>query len=273
MVVFPNCKINLGLHIVAKRPDGYHDLETIFYPLSLLDALEALPVNQAAEASIRFSQSGLAIAGDPLQNLCVRAWHLLKNDFPDLPGMQMHLHKRIPMGAGLGGGSSDGAFALRLISQLAHLPVNEEALARYALELGSDCPFFLYNKPAFARGRGELLEPVNLDLSAYRILLIHPGIHISTALAFSGVNPQKPLFSLKELPAVPLTDWKKILHNDFLQTVGRHAPLIPQLIHELYESGAIYANMSGSGSCVFGIFRELPDPLPAFPQEYRIYFC
>ncbi|HVZ26225.1 MAG TPA: 4-(cytidine 5'-diphospho)-2-C-methyl-D-erythritol kinase [Sediminibacterium sp.] len=273
MVVFPNCKINLGLHILGKRPDGYHDLETVFYPVGLQDALEAIlakPTTQT-EKNISFSQTGLPIAGDDSQNLCVRAWRLLKKDFPDLPGMHLHLHKAIPMGSGLGGGSADGAFALQLISRLANLPISREKLAAYALQLGSDCPFFLLNQPAYASGRGEILEPIAIDLSAYRILLIHPGIHISTALAFSGIRPRKPVCTLRDLPDLAISEWKQAVQNDFTEAIGRHFPPITALINDLYQAGALYANMSGSGSCVFGIFSELPASLPVFPREYRVY--
>jgi len=191
MVVFPNCKINLGLRIIRKRNDGYHDLETVFYPIPLTDALEVIRVS-GADTDIAFQSSGLPISGDSTNNLCVKAYQLLKKDFPQLGSVQMHLHKVIPMGAGLGGGSSDGAFALQLINDLFHLQLSKEQLIGYALQLGSDCPFFILNQPCFASGRGEKMEPVALDLSGYHFAIVNPGIHVNTGWAFSQLQLDKP---------------------------------------------------------------------------------
>ena len=188
MVSFPNCKINLGLNIVNKRNDGYHDFETVFFPIHLKDALEIIE-----KEKFEFSTSGLPIEGEPEKNLCIKAYQLLKKDFPQLPAVQMHLHKAIPMGAGLGGGSADGAFTLKLLNKKFDLSLSEKQLINYSLQLGSDCPFFILNKPCFATGRGEILEQIDLDLSEYKILIVHPAIHISTAWAFSTIKPLKPV--------------------------------------------------------------------------------
>lgn len=252
MIVFPHCKINLGLHITRKRSDGYHDLETIFYPLALRDALEA--VRNGSDGNIHFNSTGLPIQGNPSGNLCVSAYELLKKDFPGLPGVDMHLHKTIPMGAGLGGGSADGAFALLLLNRLFQLKLSEARLAAYALQLGSDCPFFIYGKPCFGTGRGEILEPVALDLSAYAFVIVAPGIHVSTAEAFAGIRPQEPSVSLKEIISLPPTQWKEQLVNDFEAPIMLKHPVIGEIKTELYKAGAVYASMTGSGSCLYGLF-------------------
>ncbi len=259
MVVFPNCKINLGLNIVRKREDGYHDLETIFYPVPLCDALE---INRSEENhnKLIFNNSGISVPGDISQNLCVKAYHILKKDFPQLPdGLEMHLHKTIPMGAGLGGGSSNGAFALMLLNKKFQLNIPEAQLIDYALQLGSDCPFFIVNKPCFATGRGEKMEPVSLSLSGYKLLLINPGIHISTKEAFAGIKPAPPKLSPSEAIQQPIESWKQHLLNDFETTVFPQHPAIGLLKDQLYSQGALYAAMTGTGSTVFGIF----------PKEYK----
>ena len=267
MVVFPNCKINLGLQITAKRPDGYHDLETVFYPLPLYDALELIT---AGEAGIRFSSSGKAIAGTPDQNLCVKAWHLLKKDFPQLSGVHMHLQKNIPMGAGLGGGSADGAFALQLLNNKYQLGLSPGQLMQYALQLGSDCPFFIYNQPAFATGRGELRQPVPLSLAGYHIVIINPGIHVATGWAFSQIIPQRPLRPVQELISLPLAEWKTQLVNVFEAPVLRAWPELAGIKSQLYKAGAHYAAMSGSGSTFFGIFSGNTDITMEIPEHYLV---
>jgi len=249
MIQFPNCKINLGLSILAKRADGYHELETVFYPIAVSDALEILPAD-----SLTMTQSGIAVPGDPAQNLCLKAYHLLKKDFPQLPAVQMHLHKNIPMGAGLGGGSSDGTAALVILNQQFSLGLNESQLINYASQLGSDCPFFVYNKACHATGRGEILTPIALDLSNYQFLLIHPGLHIATKWAFQQLNPHTKSESIQSIIEKPITDWKKYLINDFEAPVFKAEPTLSVIKDQLYQLGAIYASMSGSGSSLFGIF-------------------
>jgi len=268
VVLFPNCKINLGLNIIRKREDGYHDLETVFYPIALKDALEAI---RTGEQGIRFSSSGLAVAGNPDDNLCVKAYRLLQQDFPEIGGIEMHLHKQIPMGAGLGGGSADGAFALVLLNRLFALQLGEEQLIRYALQLGSDCPFFILNRPCFATGRGEKLQPVTLDLSAYRFLLINPGIHVSTAQAFAGIQPQSPAKSISEIMQLPISQWKELLVNDFEKNVANFYPEIAAIKEELYAQGALYASMTGSGSTVYGLFEKDANPTIQRQPGWTVY--
>jgi len=249
MVIFPNCKINLGLHITGKRPDGFHELETVFYPVLLKDILELVTTTD-----LQFDSTGLPIPGNPDNNLCLKAYHLLKQDFPELPPVHMHLHKIIPMGAGLGGGSADGAFALRLLNDKYFLGLSPTQLMKYALQLGSDCPFFILNQPCYATGRGEHLNPIKLDLSGYRFVIVHPGIHINTKWAFEQIQPGLPPRSIKEIIQLPIQEWKYHLSNDFESPIKQQYPQIESIKLALYKDGAIYASMSGSGSAVFGIY-------------------
>ncbi len=274
MVVFPNCKINLGLQILDQRPDGYHNLETVFYPVPLKDALEAIrnPDPHPTEALL-FSQSGLPVSGDAAANLCVKAWHLLKKDFPDLPPLRLHLHKLIPMGAGLGGGSADGAFTLNLLNQLFGLQLSAEQRIGYALQLGSDCPFFILNRPCFARGRGELLDPLPLSLRGWHLVLVNPGIHISTAWAFTALKQSRTAgrsLQLREAILQPPDQWRGLIRNDFEPLVLQAHPELNHLLNSLYDAGAVYAAMSGSGSTFFGLFRTAPDRLPGFPPHWML---
>lgn len=265
MVTFPNCKINLGLNIVNKRDDGYHDIETVFFPIPLNDALEVIE-----KETFEFSTSGSAIEGETEKNLCIKAYHLLKKDLPDLPLVQMHLHKAIPMGAGLGGGSADGAFTLKLLNKKFDLHLSEKQLINYSLQLGSDCPFFISNKPCFATGRGEKLEPIELDLSGYKIVIIHPVIHISTARAFERINPLKPVKSIKQIIQQPISTWKDELINDFEKPVFAKYPEIKKIKDVLYNAGSIYSSMSGSGSAVYGIFKKENPISLSFPGNYFV---
>ena len=266
MIQFPNCKINLGLSILAKRADGYHELETVFYPIAVSDALEILPA-----ANLTMTQSGIAVPGDPAQNLCLKAYHLLKKDFPTLPAVQMHLHKNIPMGAGLGGGSSDGTAALIILNEQFTLGLNDQQLIAYASQLGSDCPFFVYNKACHATGRGEVLTPIHLDLSNYQFLLVHPGVHIATAWAFQQLNPHTKSESIKAIIEKPITDWKNSLINDFEAPVFKAEPKLLVIKDQLYQLGAIYASMSGSGSSLFGIFpKDHFNQAPSIEHAMRI---
>ena len=269
MVTFPNCKINLGLNIIAKRPDGYHDLETVFYPLAITDVLEIVQLPDQTE-TIAFTATGLTIEGDASTNLCVKAFHLLKQDFPDLPAINMHLHKHIPMGAGLGGGSADGAFALKMLNDKFQLKLSSDQLISYSLQLGSDCPFFIINQPCFAEGRGERLTPVSLDLSDYRFIIIYPSIHISTGQAFSKLHPKQPVKSIKDIIIQPVETWKAELVNDFEEVVFASHPAIKAIKENLYTHGAVYASMTGSGSTVFGIFKKEQDLMP-IQQQYSNY--
>ncbi len=271
MIVFPNCKINLGLHILRKRPDGYHDLETVFYPLPLKDILEIIPLDPHARSStLPFSSSGLPVGGQQQSNLCVKAYRLLKKEFPRLPHIRMHLHKVIPSGAGLGGGSADAAFTLQVLNRMFDLKITTEKLLAYAMELGSDCPFFILNKPCYAKGRGEILEPIRLDLSAWTIVIVNPGIHIDTGQAFSRIQPGDSELSLQEIITLPVEEWKLRLQNDFEKLIFPHYPGIVDIKDHLYSRGAVYASMSGSGSTVFGIFHPGETPALDFPQHYFV---
>jgi 4-diphosphocytidyl-2-C-methyl-D-erythritol kinase len=249
MVFFPNCKINLGLKILRQRKDGFHELETIFYPLPLRDVLEAV-----RSPDLQFTTTGRPIPGDPEGNLTMRAFGLLKKDFPQLPNVHIYLHKQIPIGGGLGGGSADGAFMLQLLNREFQLGLDDARLSAYAGRLGSDCPFFLINQPCLGQGRGERLEPLSLDLSRYTFLLVHPDIHISTAEAFSRCRPDDGGPSLRTVIDRPLTCWRDELVNDFEVPVFGQYPVLGQIKEQLYASGAIYASLTGSGSSLFGIF-------------------
>ena len=266
MIRFPNCKVNLGLHILGKRADGYHDLETVFYPVSICDALEILPLPDDSDKP-RFTLSGLPVSGDASNNLCMKAWQLLKQDFPQLPAVNIHLHKAIPMGAGLGGGSADGAFMLMMLNEKFNLGIPDESLAQYALELGSDCPFFIHNKPCFAAGRGEKTEPVNVNLSGFYFYIINPNIHINTGEAFSQLQYQNHTESLQNIIRQPIETWRDILRNDFEEGIVKQHSVIGDLVQQLYHHEAVYAAMSGSGSTVFGIFKNKPETL-LLPDNY-----
>jgi len=272
MIVFPTCKINLGLRVPSKRQDGYHHIETIFYPIQLTDALEAIRQHDILRQPVSFSFSGLPISGKEEDNLCIKAYYLLKEKFPELPPIQAHLHKVIPMGAGLGGGSSDGAFMLRLLNQLFSLQLSDESLKEYALKLGSDCPFFIHNSPCYAEGRGEQLEPLSLSLKDYQIALVYPALHVSTAMAFRELNrtslPIEYSNSLKDIIRLPIEEWKDVLVNEFEIPVMKRFPEIAEIKSTLYDAGALYASMTGSGSTVFALFDKSTTFEPDFPESY-----
>ncbi len=272
MVSFPNCKINLGLNVTKKRTDGYHSIETLFYPVAWEDALEIIRSdNTESKSAVSFTSSGIPVAGDPSDNLCVKAYQLLKKDFPQLPAVNIHLHKVIPMGAGLGGGSADGSFTLKMLAQIFSLEIAEETLVNYALSLGSDCPFFLLNKPVFAEGRGEKMTLIPFDLSSYDIVIIHPGIHVPTAEAFRSIVPKEPERSIKEIITLPITEWNGLLVNDFTPSVFAKYPAIAMIQDTLYQYGALYASLSGSGSAVYGIFEKKGKRSFSFPKNYVVY--
>jgi 4-diphosphocytidyl-2-C-methyl-D-erythritol kinase len=259
MISFPNAKINIGLHVTEKRPDGFHNLETVFYPVAWTDVLEFVVANQ-----FEFTTSGIPISGDPEANLVIKAYRLLQNDF-ELPVLKIHLHKNIPFGAGLGGGSSDAAFMLRMLNKTFNLNISEDKLIGYAARLGSDCPFFMMNKLVYATGRGEVMNIINMTINGLFILLVKPPLEVSTAKAFQFVLPKKSEVSLPELLSRPVQEWKRKIFNQFESSVFQSYPEIERVKDKLYESGAIYASMSGSGSCVFGIFNQ-------FPANYKTLF-
>ncbi|MDE1192747.1 MAG: 4-(cytidine 5'-diphospho)-2-C-methyl-D-erythritol kinase [Arachidicoccus sp.] len=254
MVVFPNAKINIGLFITNKRDDGFHDLETVFYPIPFCDALEVMP-NKKNE--FNFTCSGLPVENTS-ENLCIKAYKLIRNDYPFIPELQMWLHKAIPTGAGLGGGSADASFTLKLLNEEFQLNISEEKLLQYALSLGSDCPFFIQNKACIAKGRGEIMEPVNVDLRNYYIIVVHPGIHINTGWAFKQLQPKPVGFSLKKIAEEKIETWRDFVRNDFEKPVFELYPEIKKIKEELYKKGALFASMTGSGSSVYGLFSEDP---------------
>jgi len=273
MIVFPNCKINLGLRITGKRADGYHNIETIFYPVPLHDALEIIPYSDTEHTvGAVFTQTGKLIDGDEKDNLCIKAYHLLKKDFPQLPSAKIHLHKAIPMGAGLGGGSADAAFTLELLNDKFSLHLSTDQLLSYALLLGSDCPFFILNKPCFASGRGEIMKPLPVALAGYYLLLVNPGVHVNTSWAFSQLKiaNKKTLTSLQSIITAPIPFWKKELVNDFEEPVFQQYPAIAFIKEKLYKQGALFTSMSGSGSTVYGLFDKKPDYDFHFPENYLL---
>lgn len=265
MIVFPNCKINLGLQVLRKRDDGYHDISSIFYPVPLRDALEIISRPELPEPVLY--NYGLTVNGSPDDNLCIKAWKLIKQDFPELPAVEIHLQKHIPMGAGLGGGSADGSFMLQLLSQRFKLGLSDQQLLSYALQLGSDCPFFIVNKPCIGTGRGEKLQPVDLSLAGFQLILVFPGIHINTGWAFSALHLQEKHNDLADCLTHPVQEWKTYLRNDFEVPVFAKHPELAGIRDQLYAAGAAFAAMSGSGSTLFGLFAPgtLPEPglLPA----------
>ena len=253
MITFPNAKINLGLNIVEKRPDGYHNLETIFYPIPLQDALEITPW-EGGERKYKLAQSGIQIAGDDEHNLVVKAYKLLDN-LHNLPPIEINLLKHIHSGAGLGGGSADAAFMLCMLNQHFQLNIPNEQLEVYAAQLGADCAFFVENKPTFAEGIGNIFSPIELSLKGYKLLLVKPDIFVSTRDAFAQIKPKRPTISLKEVAKMPIEAWKTYMVNDFEESVFPQFPAIADIKAKLYDMGAIYASMSGSGSSVFALFK------------------
>jgi len=291
MIVFPNAKINLGLHVVRKRNDGYHDIETAFYPVPIYDILEVVvtgsdnaigvdksfaPEIQPSTTSlvlksgieVEWSSSGLVVDGTPDRNLCLQACELYDLKF-GLPGnLAVHLHKIIPMGAGLGGGSADAAFMLKTLNDFSGLRADNEALLKMAATLGSDCSFFIKNTPVLATGRGELLGPCGITLSGYQIVIVKPAIHLNTKTAFEGIRPVQPAISISQIMSAPVESWKNILKNDFEPVMFTKYPEIARIKQVFYDNGAAYASMTGSGSAVYGLFKgTLPDP-GLFPGSF-----
>lgn len=260
MITFPNAKINLGLNITEKRPDGYHNLETIFYPIPLEDALEACP-RKEGPGCYSLSQSGLSIEGDAENNLVVKAYKLLDETY-HLPPVDIYLHKHIPSGAGLGGGSADAAFMLKLLNRMYRLNLTDDQLEAYAARLGADCAFFVRNQPTYAEGIGNIFSPVELSLAGWQLLLVKPNIFVSTRDAFARIRPRHPERNLRDLINQPVESWKDYMINDFEKSVFPQFPAIGDIKTELYRLGAVYASMSGSGSSVYGLFAPdvvLPD--------------
>jgi 4-diphosphocytidyl-2-C-methyl-D-erythritol kinase len=262
MICFPNCKINIGLFITEKRNEGYHNLETIFYPLPLYDILEITEGEKN-----EFTTSGLVIQGSRESNLCIKAYDSLRGKYK-LPPVKIHLHKAIPTGAGLGGGSSDAAFMLKLLNDNFSLNIEKEELLYTASKLGSDCAFFIENKPVFAKNKGEYFENISLDLKNYFLVLVKPDVHISTPEAYSLINPRKAPYSLKNIDITQISEWKNFITNNFEEPLFQKFPEIKNIKEKLYNAGAIYASMSGSGSAVYGIFNEVVDLSELFPGNF-----
>jgi 4-diphosphocytidyl-2-C-methyl-D-erythritol kinase len=265
MLVFPGCKINLGLNVIEKRTDGFHNIETVFYPINWKDALEVIPSKTVQ--NIEISTSGLPIKiGQKEENILYKAWSLMAKAHK-IPLLEVYLHKSLPMGAGLGGGSSDAASFLKILDQKFDLKVPKSELLEMARSLGADCAFFIENAPVFASQKGDVFEKIELDLSAYHILIVYPAINSNTKEAYEGVNPTKPLRNVKDIVLnEPIENWKSSLINDFEKSIFKKYPEVEALKRKLYDSGAIYASMSGSGSACFGIFKEKPNL--SFPENY-----
>lgn len=265
MIIHPRAKINLGLNIVEKRPDGYHNLETVFYPINIHDTLEVEPSDQ-----LNLHLSGVALEGDPNQNLVVRAWQLFKKDY-DIPPVSIRLNKAIPSQAGLGGGSSDGAFMLRLLNKMFQLEISDDELRMKAASLGADCPFFITDTPAYAEGIGEILSPISLDLSQYHLLIIKPPVAVSTREAFANITPQQTEVKCRDIVKQDIRTWREQLTNDFEDSIFPQYPRLKEIKQQLYQQGALYAAMSGSGSSLFGFFEEKPVVIDAWKDCF--YFC
>ena len=271
MINFPIAKINLGLNVVEKRPDGYHNLQTVFYPVPLKDALEVQVMDEAfpSEYDCDLKVTNITIEGDEQRNLVVRAYQLLKQDFPTLPRIHTHLWKGIPTQAGMGGGSSDCAYMLLLLNQQFHLGLTDEQLMQYAAKLGADCAFFILSRPCYAEGIGEKLQPIDLSLSGYYIAVVRPDIPVPTKEAFSRIHPHYPAQNCRKTIMQPIETWRDALINDFEESVFALHPEIGDIKQRLYDMGATYAAMSGSGSALFGLFKKQPDSLSqAFPNMF-----
>lgn len=255
MIAYPNAKVNLGLSILAKRADGYHDIESVFLPVNWRDILEVVEDKEGAQGKVTFTATGITVPNDGKANLCERAYQLLHSRH-GLPAVRMHLHKLVPIGAGMGGGSSDAAFTLQLLNKLYSLEEDDTALEQMAAQLGSDCPFFIRNSPHLVSGRGEVMQPINLNLSGFHLLIVYPKIHIGTTEAYAGVVPKRPPIAIKEIIEQPLKQWKALLHNDFEDSLFPKYPSLKELKAMMYAQGAAYTSMTGSGSAVYGIFHR-----------------
>ncbi|MDR1581751.1 MAG: 4-(cytidine 5'-diphospho)-2-C-methyl-D-erythritol kinase [Prevotellaceae bacterium] len=267
MISFPCSKINLGLNVISKRDDGYHNIETVFFPVhGLTDVLEIVESDKFS-----FTQTGINVDSTTENNLCVKAYRILEKDC-NLPPVAIYLHKVIPPGAGLGGGSSDAAFTLTVLNKMFELDMSHEQLKFYATVLGSDCAFFIDNVPSKASGRGELLEPVKINISGLYLLIVKPDIHVSTKEAYTNITPRTPDLSVTDIIKLPVEQWRGKLHNDFEKSIFPLHPAIAEIKEKMYEHGALYSSMSGSGASVFGLFSESNTQVTQFKQIYTNYF-
>jgi len=265
MILYPPAKINLGLHVLYKRSDGFHEIESVMYPLPFYDVLEILPVQKNS-----FQQSGIIFADTNEKNLCEKALDLIQSKYKT-PPVSIHLRKQIPVGAGLGGGSADAAYVILALNQLFSLGLSNLEMEELASTLGSDCPFFIQNKVRLVSGRGEILSEVTCDLSDYYLVLLNPKIHISTKEAYSKVLPKENELNIASILQENISSWQSTLKNDFESPICNQYPLIQECIDQLKIAGANYAAMSGSGSTVFGIFPSSDCNLPSFLSEYIIF--
>ena len=276
MITFPIAKINLGLNVVEKRPDGYHNLETVFYPVGIKDALEVYEMDKdfPSDADCDLKVTNIHIEGDEQRNLVCRAYQLLKQDFPTLPRVHAHLYKGIPTQAGMGGGSSDCGFMITLLDEMFHLGLTEQQMIDYAARLGADCAFFIFNKPCYAEGIGEKLQPIGLSLKGWYLAVVRPAIPVSTKEAFSLITPQYPPQNCRDIVMQPVETWRDALTNDFEKSVFTLHPEIGAIKDRLYDMGAVYAAMTGSGSSLYGLFRQ-PVSLDEFNAEgtFKTMIC
>lgn len=271
MIIYPNAKINLGLNVVSRRSDGYHNLETIFYPIPLTDRLEVVTAPHEITESYTLLTTGLQVDGTPSDNLIIKALQLLKADY-DLPSLNINLHKQIPTEAGLGGGSANCAFMIRLLNTQYHLHMTDEQMEAYAARLGADCAFFIRNRPVLATGIGNVFHPTALSLQGYHLLLIKPDIRVSTRVAFGNLTPRQPEVRLADIVNMPIEQWAQYMTNDFEQSVFKQYPAIKTIKEQLYECGAVYASMSGSGSSVYGLFTQpVSSPTQIFGTHPLVY--
>ena len=271
MITFPIAKINLGLNVVERRPDGYHNLETVFYPVPIKDALEVQLMDEQFPSAFDcdLKVTNIPVDGDEQRNLVVRAYQLLKQDFPEqLKRVHAHLYKAIPTQAGMGGGSSDCAAMILLLNRLFGLGLSSEQMIDYAARLGADCPFFILNRPVYAEGIGERMVPIGLDLGGWHLAVVRPDIPVSTKEAFSLIHPTRPSRNCRDIVAQPVESWREQLTNDFEKSVFALHPEIGHVKSQLYEMGAVYAAMSGSGSSLFGLFRQPVELAEAFPGMF-----
>jgi len=270
MLVFPNAKLNLGLYVTERRPDGFHRLESVFLPLPWTDVLELVPARAGQATSITLS--GRPIPGDPATNLCLKAYELLQADYPALPAAQLYLHKIVPIGAGLGGGSADAAFALKAANEFFGLDLSVETLEGYARRLGSDCAFFIRNQPVLAVERGDVFEEIQLSLAKLPCVVVYPNLHISTAEAYARIVPKPPAHALREALAQPLETWRATVSNDFETALMPAFPVLAHIKQQLYAAGAAYASLSGSGSAVYGLWASGQEPAPTrWPAEFTVW--
>ncbi|GAB1415092.1 4-(cytidine 5'-diphospho)-2-C-methyl-D-erythritol kinase [Paludibacter sp.] len=269
MQLFPNAKINIGLNVTEKRNDGYHNLETVFFPIGLRDALYVEKSDRLNNQKTDFTlqEFGIEVTNNPERNLVIKALQLLKEDF-DMDAVDIHLRKNIPLGAGLGGGSSDAANMLIALNQLFELNLSDTELEKYAVKIGADCPFFIRNTPVFATGIGNIFQPVELNLSGWNFVLVKPDVHVTTADAYTSISPKQPSISLLEKIKLPVESWKDNIFNDFESIIFKKYPVIEEVKTTFYKMGAEFALMSGSGSSVYGLFKEIPEGLKAFDKFF-----